>query len=238
MVEESFLAFYTSNLQTYVQWIVPLLFFAYLTTAGRRRAATSSDPAAGFVWTYAAVFAVETVRSLIDRDIVVPRGGRYVLADPATLDLDAVGAPASLQALIAARLDALSAPQRRVVDRGCILGQTFSRESIEAMCPDVTDLDDVVRELVRLQILRVEDSRFHRALHVSYPNEQDLAFARRAGIEPGGDVMIHGLPNGEGWVGEVHRSYDWTNGCIAVTDDEMSEIWELVDDGTPIEIRP
>lgn len=85
---------------------------------------------------------------------------------------------------------------------------------------------------------RVADSRFHRALHISYPNQDDLDFARRAGIEPGGDVMIHGLPDGERWVGEVHRTYDWTNGCIAVTDDEMGEIWELVDDGTPIEIRP
>jgi murein L,D-transpeptidase YafK len=81
-------------------------------------------------------------------------------------------------------------------------------------------------------------SRFHRALHISYPNEQDLAFARRAGIDPGGDVMIHGLPDGGSWVGEVHREFDWTNGCIAVTDDEMNEIWRLVDDGTPIEIRP
>ena len=106
------------------------------------------------------LYAVETVRSLIDRDLVVPRGGRYVLADPSALDLDSVAAPASLQALIAARLDALSVPQRNVVDRGCILGQTFSRESLDALCPDVTDLDDVVRELVRLQILRVEDSRF------------------------------------------------------------------------------
>lgn len=85
---------------------------------------------------------------------------------------------------------------------------------------------------------RLEESRFHRALHVSYPNENDLAFARAAGIAPGGGVMIHGLPNGESWVGEVHREFDWTNGCIGVTDDEMDEIWELVDDGTPIEIRP
>jgi murein L,D-transpeptidase YafK len=85
---------------------------------------------------------------------------------------------------------------------------------------------------------RVADSRFHRALRISYPNQGDLDFARRAGVEPGGDVMIHGLPNGERWVGEVHRRYDWTNGCIGVTDDEMNEIWELVDDGTPIEIRP
>src|SRR5262245_40096972 len=85
---------------------------------------------------------------------------------------------------------------------------------------------------------RVVKSRFYRALHISYPNADDRAFARRAGLDPGGDVMIHGLPNGEGWVGEVHRAYDWTNGCIAVADDEMREIWELVDDGTPIEILP
>ncbi|HVH17215.1 MAG TPA: L,D-transpeptidase family protein [Myxococcota bacterium] len=85
---------------------------------------------------------------------------------------------------------------------------------------------------------RVVDSSFHRALHISYPNTSDVEFARRAGVEPGGNVMIHGLPDGERWVGEAHRKYDWTNGCIAVTDDEMNEIWELVDDGTPIEIRP
>jgi murein L,D-transpeptidase YafK len=85
---------------------------------------------------------------------------------------------------------------------------------------------------------RVEHSRFHRALHISYPNDSDLEFARRAGVAAGEGVMIHGLPDGERWVGEAHRSYDWTNGCIAVTDDEMEEIWGLVDDGTPIEIRP
>ena len=85
---------------------------------------------------------------------------------------------------------------------------------------------------------RIAASRFHRALHVSYPNASDLEFARRAGVAAGDGVMIHGLPDGEGWVGEQHRNYDWTNGCIAVTDDEMDEIWELVDDETPIEIRP
>jgi murein L,D-transpeptidase YafK len=85
---------------------------------------------------------------------------------------------------------------------------------------------------------RSEDSRFHRALRISYPNEQDLEFARRAEISPGGDVMIHGLPNGERWIADAHREFDWTNGCIGVTDDEMNEIWELVDDGTTIEIRP
>jgi murein L,D-transpeptidase YafK len=85
---------------------------------------------------------------------------------------------------------------------------------------------------------RIEDSRYHRAMHISYPNEGDLDFARRAGLSAGDGVMIHGLPDRASWVGDVQSSYDWTNGCIAVSDDEMDEIWELVDDGTPIEIRP
>ena len=85
---------------------------------------------------------------------------------------------------------------------------------------------------------RSQDSRYYRALHLSYPNDRDRDFARLAGVDPGGGVMIHGVPDGERWVGAAQRFYDWTNGCIAVTDDEMDEIWELVDDGTPIEIRP
>jgi murein L,D-transpeptidase YafK len=85
---------------------------------------------------------------------------------------------------------------------------------------------------------RSQHSGFHRAIHISYPNPADREFARRAGLAPGDGVMIHGLPNGGGWVGEEHLGFDWTDGCIAVTDDEMMEIWGLVDDGTPIEIRP
>jgi murein L,D-transpeptidase YafK len=57
-------------------------------------------------------------------------------------------------------------------------------------------------------------------------------------MDPGGDVMIHGLPNGLGWIGNLHRHFDWTDGCIAVTDKEMNEIWDTVPDGTLIEIKP
>jgi murein L,D-transpeptidase YafK len=85
---------------------------------------------------------------------------------------------------------------------------------------------------------RIENSVYHRALHVSYPNQADLDFAQKAGLDAGGGVMIHGLPPDARWVGSTHSDYDWTNGCIAVSDDEMDEIWGLVDDGTPIEIRP
>ena len=81
-------------------------------------------------------------------------------------------------------------------------------------------------------------SRFHLALRVSYPNMQDRERASRAGVPPGGDIMIHGLPNGLGWLGGAHRSLDWTDGCAAVTNREIEEIWSLVDVGTRVEIRP
>ena len=81
-------------------------------------------------------------------------------------------------------------------------------------------------------------SHYHRALHVSYPNAQDLANARRLRCAPGGDIMIHGLPNGYGWLGASHRLHDWTLGCIAVTDAEIEEIWDAVPNGTVVEIRP
>ncbi|MFL6233207.1 MAG: murein L,D-transpeptidase family protein [Thermoanaerobaculia bacterium] len=81
-------------------------------------------------------------------------------------------------------------------------------------------------------------SHYHRALHVSYPNTQDRANARRLRCAPGGDIMIHGLPNGYGWLGASHRLHDWTLGCIAVTDAEIEEIWNAVPNGTVVEIRP
>jgi murein L,D-transpeptidase YafK len=82
------------------------------------------------------------------------------------------------------------------------------------------------------------DSHYHRALHVSYPNAEDRVLAAKLGVAPGGAIMIHGLPNGFGGLGAAHRLYDWTLGCIAVTDDEIDEIWNLVPVGTPVDIRP
>jgi len=85
---------------------------------------------------------------------------------------------------------------------------------------------------------RNEHSRFYRSLHVSYPSVNDRAQAQKSGVEPGGDIMVHGLPNGFGWLGSAHRLRDWTDGCIAVTNEEMDEIWRAVADGTPIQIEP
>lgn len=85
---------------------------------------------------------------------------------------------------------------------------------------------------------RKPNSTFHRALHVSYPNEDDKRQAAARGVSPGGDIMIHGLMNGMGWIGKLHLTLDWTAGCIAMTNQETDELWRTVPDGTAVEIRP
>ncbi len=81
-------------------------------------------------------------------------------------------------------------------------------------------------------------SQFHRSLHISYPNARDRASARRWGVSPGGDLFLHGLPNGMGYIGAAHTARDWTDGCIAGTNEEIEEIWKAVPDGTAIQINP
>ena len=78
----------------------------------------------------------------------------------------------------------------------------------------------------------------HLSLHISYPNADDRNAAAARGEDPGGNIMIHGILNGWGWLGALHLGWDWTNGCIAVTNTEMREIWSLVPNGTPITILP
>ena len=85
---------------------------------------------------------------------------------------------------------------------------------------------------------RNPNSRFYLALHISYPNIDERAVAESAGLDPGGDIMIHGQRNGWGWLSPLMSRRDWTDGCIAVTNTAMHEIWNAVTDGTPIEIRP
>jgi tetratricopeptide (TPR) repeat protein len=85
---------------------------------------------------------------------------------------------------------------------------------------------------------RNRDSRYHWALHISYPNERDRKRARRSGVAPGGNIMIHGIKNGFSWLRAGHAEVDWTKGCIAVTDEEIEEIAKLAPNGTMVEIRP
>ena len=85
---------------------------------------------------------------------------------------------------------------------------------------------------------RNADSCCFRSIRVSYPSPADLARAQAVGDDPGGMIMIHGIQNGLGWLGRLHRVWDWTDGCIAVTNAEMAQIWAAVPTDAPIEIRP
>ena len=72
---------------------------------------------------------------------------------------------------------------------------------------------------------RKRDSDYYRALHISYPDAEDRRHAAELGVSPGGAIMIHGLPNGLGWIGRFHRLWDWTEGCVAVSPRDM--VWLL-----------
>jgi murein L,D-transpeptidase YafK len=85
---------------------------------------------------------------------------------------------------------------------------------------------------------RNPQSDYHLALHISYPSDEDTARATERGVNAGFDIMIHGIQNGGGWIGAFHRWHDWTAGCIALTDEEIDELWRVVPDQAPVEIRP
>ena len=80
-------------------------------------------------------------------------------------------------------------------------------------------------------------SQYHLSLHISYPTAEQVTRAKANGVNPGGLIMIHGIRNGLGAMGRLHLLTDWTAGCVAVTNDEIEEIWRVVPNGTPIEVR-
>ena len=84
---------------------------------------------------------------------------------------------------------------------------------------------------------RNRNSKFHLSLHIDYPNRQDKLRAQQLGVNPGGNIFIHGLPNGKN-MPLVYRGVDWTRGCIAVNNQEIREIASYVVDGTPVRIAP
>ena len=81
-----------------------------------------------------------------------------------------------------------------------------------------------------------EDSSFYKAMHISYPNKADINKAKSLGKDPGGFIMIHGQRNGFGWLWMITQNFDWTNGCIALSNSEMDEFMGLVKINTPIHI--
>lgn len=85
---------------------------------------------------------------------------------------------------------------------------------------------------------RNEQSHYYKSYHISYPNAEDKKRAKALNVSPGGSIMVHALPNGMGSIGQAHTQQDWTDGCIAITNEQMDELWESAKIGTPIEIKP
>ncbi len=82
------------------------------------------------------------------------------------------------------------------------------------------------------------NSTYYKAIHISYPNAEDILRAQALGIDPGGQIMIHGQNPNSSLPPEEAQKFNWTDGCIAITNKEMDEIWLMIDEGTPIEIWP
>lgn len=119
----------------------------------------------------------------------------------------------------------------RIRDYNIVLGWDptgHKREEGDGRTPEGTYILDYKKD----------DSSFYKAIHISYPNEQDKVWARKMEINPGGMIMIHGRKNGMSKNERQAKRFNWTQGCIEVTNEEMDEIWDLVEVGTPIEIRP
>jgi murein L,D-transpeptidase YafK len=85
---------------------------------------------------------------------------------------------------------------------------------------------------------RNPDSDYFLSIKISYPNERDRARARQLGVDPGGQIMIHGQPNAPKLEERRYQGWDWTDGCIAVSNSDMVDIWLMTTESIPIEIRP
>jgi murein L,D-transpeptidase YafK len=105
------------------------------------------------------------------------------------------------------------------------------------LAPKVRQGDGRVPEGTYPIVAHNPNSAYYLSLRIGYPTPDQLAAARAQGVDPGTDIMIHGLPNGRGWIGSRHRRLNWTEGCIALTDPEMQWLYANVPDGIPIEIR-
>jgi len=81
-------------------------------------------------------------------------------------------------------------------------------------------------------------SQFYKSIHISYPNRMDRTNARQLGVDPGGNIMIHGQTNGWGWASPLVQFFPWTDGCVALSNRDMDRVWNAVDPGTAIQIRP
>jgi murein L,D-transpeptidase YafK len=98
--------------------------------------------------------------------------------------------------------------------------------------------DERTPEGVYILDYKKSDSAFYKSIHISYPNARDIALAKARGVDPGGQIMIHGQRNGIGSLAFITQHMNWTDGCVALSNSDMDVVWKLVREGTPIDIRP
>ena len=85
---------------------------------------------------------------------------------------------------------------------------------------------------------RITNTKYHYSLHISYPNSDDILHAAGLGVSPGGDITIHGCPENMSYLEDYYINNDWTDGCIALSNNDIKEVAGAVPDGTPIFINP
>jgi len=160
-----------------------------------------------------------------------------VLAGPAQASLEPHSPPASS---VKADYILVEKSKRRLtlIARGRVLKSYRIALGRNPKGPKVREGDNRTPEGRYVIDYRLRDSDYHLALHISYPNRYDRERARRLGVSPGGDIMIHGIGSAAPKVADLHPLFDWTNGCIAVTDREIEEIWRLTAVGTVVNIVP
>jgi murein L,D-transpeptidase YafK len=150
---------------------------------------------------------------------------------PAAMNIAAAGQRASIKADLILVMKA----ERRLylLAKGEVIRTYPIRLGPNPVGPKIFELDGRTPEGRYVIDGRKQDSAYYRSLHISYPSAENRARAEQYGISPGGNIRIHGTPGGSGLpIG------DWTDGCIAVSNTAMREIWNHVDVGTPIEIKP
>jgi murein L,D-transpeptidase YafK len=150
--------------------------------------------------------------------------------------------PAGSSSLVSSQADHIiiekSTHTITIYDHASILGKYKVALGRGGVGPKVQQGDHKTPEGQYTVDSRNAHSAFHLALHLSYPNAQDRARAAQSNLNPGGSIEIHGLPPRFAWLGRLANSVDWTDGCIAVTDKEIEEIWRIVPNGTRVDILP
>jgi murein L,D-transpeptidase YafK len=124
-----------------------------------------------------------------------------------------------------------------ILKRGVVLTEYSVSFGGDPTGPKLREGDERTPEGHYLLDFKKADSAFHKAIHISYPNAADRRAAAARGEKAGGDIMIHGQRNWLGWLSFITQRFNWTDGCIAVTNGDMDEIWDMVPANTPIEIR-